>query len=387
MSIAVGQAWQQQRESRPQMLIIAWFATFAAFLLFLASIAVFGRAGDGEPSASIDVSWPPLSVAKSRPPQHAALAAPRQAPAVPAASPAVPPVAVAPPNAPAAPPAAAQAPGVPGKIDKPIYAGTALIADPALLEETDQGPIPRIAADGRKPMAVYAPPVAADHATKLAIIVTGLGLSAKATSAALDALPSGVTLAFAPYADDVQNWTTQARSKGHEVLLEVPMEPYDFPDSDPGPHTLRVAASEESNTTRLVWSLSRFTGYAGVTNLLGERFLADPDALAPMLTYLTRRGLLFFDGSSSEHSVAPDVARQAGATYLHSAVTIDAIESAMEIDARLSDVETRARTEGAAAGTGFAYPVTISRIANWARGLPGRGFVLVPASAIVGVAK
>ena len=81
-----------------------------------------------------------------------------------------------------------------------------------------------------------------------------------------------MTLAFAPYADDVQRWVAKARELGHEVLLEVPMEPFDFPDSDPGPHTLRSGASEDANIRKLTWSLTRFTGYAGITNLLGGPF-------------------------------------------------------------------------------------------------------------------
>jgi polysaccharide deacetylase 2 family uncharacterized protein YibQ len=59
----------------------------------------------------------------------------------------------------------------------------------------------------------------------------------------------------------------------------------------------------------------------------------------------------------------------------------------MEIDARLSELEKLARTNGSAAATGFLLPVTIDRVANWAEGLEGRGFVLVPASAIVAPSK
>ena len=88
-------------------------------------------------------------------------------------------------------------------------------------------------------MTAYAAP-AARGKFRIAIVVSGLGISAKATSAALASLPPGVTLGFAPYAGDVQHWVNQARQFGHEVLLEVPMEPFDFPDSDPGPHTLRA---------------------------------------------------------------------------------------------------------------------------------------------------
>lgn len=271
-----------------------------------------------------------------------------------------------------------------GPVTKPIYAGKALIADPALVDNTAQGPLPRVADDGRKPMTAYAAPVAMDGKKfKIAIVVNGLGMSAQATKAALDALPAGVTLGFAPYASDVSQWVSEARAKGHEVLLEIPMEPFDFPDSDPGPHTLRAGQEEDANLQRLNWALSRFTGYAGVTNLLGQRFLSDTDAMAPVLTALNRRGLYFFDNGAANQSVLPTVASQLGMPAAQSGAALDTIQTALEIDHRLSELETQARANGSAVGSAFLYPVSIARIAEWARGLQSRGFVLVPVSAIV----
>src|SRR6201996_9555269 len=215
---------------------------------------------------------------------------------------------------------------VTGPVTQPVYAGKTLLADPALVENTPQGALPRIADDGRKPMTAYAAPVAmADKKFKIAIVVNGLGMSALATKAALDALPSGVTLGFAPYASDVSQWVAQARARGHEVLLEIPMEPFDFPDSDPGPHTLRAGQEEDANTQRLDWALSRFTGYAGVTNLLGQRFLSDSDALSPMMTDLTRRGLYFYDNGAAAQSVSPDVAGRQGTAFVQATTTLDSI--------------------------------------------------------------
>jgi polysaccharide deacetylase 2 family uncharacterized protein YibQ len=287
--------------------------------------------------------------------------------------------------APPAPPANTDG-AVVGPVTAPIYAGKALVADPALSENTAQGPLPRIADDGRKPMTAYAAP-ASTGKFRIAIVVGGLGVSASATKAALDALPAGVTLGFAPYASDVSQWATQARARGHETLLEIPMEPYDFPDSDPGPHTLRSGQDEDANIQRLTWALTRFTGYAGVTNLLGQRFLSDSDALSPTLTYLNRRGLYFFDNGSAAQSVAPTVAGQVGIPIAQSAATIDTIQTALEIDRRLSDLETQARANGSAVGSAFLYPVSIARIAAWAKGLQARGFVLVPVSAILPAQK
>jgi hypothetical protein len=271
-----------------------------------------------------------------------------------------------------------------GPVTKPVYAGKALLADPALVENTAQGPLPRIADDGRKPMTAYAAPAPAAAKLKIAIVVSGLGISAIATKAALDALPAGVTLGFAPYAGDVGQWVEQARAKGHEVLLEIPMEPFDFPDSDPGPHTLRAGQDEDTNIQRLTWALTRFTGYAGVTNLLGQRFLSDAEALSPTLTYLNRRGLYFFDNGAASQSVLPTVAGQLGMPAVQSGAALDTIQTALEIDHRLSELETQARANGSAVGSAFLYPVSIARITAWARSLESRGFVLVPVSAIVG---
>lgn len=378
-------------------LAFAYFLLFAMVLGAVGYIVAFGRSADGDPVVQLELhpvaarpaAPPPVKKASAQPNVNLIGAGPQPStPAFPAPA-AAPPLATQPQPATAPPAANTILPPqmVPSTITRPVVVGRALIADPALIEQTEQGPLPRIADDGRTPMSAYAPPVAPSKAPRIAIVVSGLGFSAKSTAAAIQGLPPGVTLAFAPYADDVQRWVTEARRTGHEVLLEVPMEPYDFPDSDPGPHTLRAAVGEESNTQRLVWSLTRFTGYAGITNLLGGRFLADSDSLEPVMTYLSRRGLLFFDSGPQSRSIAPDIARRISAPYVQSAVTLDTIQTGMEIDARLSELEKLARTNGSAAGTGFLYPVTIDRVANWAQGLAGRGFVLVPASAIIAPSK
>ena len=165
------------------------------------------------------------------------------------------------------------------------------------------------------------------------------------------------------------------------------MEPFDFPDSDPGPHTLRAGVDEDSNLQRLTWSLSRFTGYAGITNLLGQRFLSDSEVMSPTMTYLARRGLYFYDNGVSAQSVAPQVASASAAAFAQSNETLDGIQTALEIDRHLSALEDEARAHGSAIGSGFLYPVTVERVAAWSKTLAGRGFVLVPVSAIVNAPK
>src|SRR5258706_1156655 len=263
---------------------------------------------------------------------------------------------------------------LPPPTTRPLYAGKVLLADPALIENSIRGPLPRIADDGRKPMTVYAAPAPAGAKFKIAVVVNGLGRSPTATKTALDSLPAGVTLGFTPYAGDAGQWAAQARERGHEVLLQVPMEPADFPESDPGPHTLRASQDEEANIQRLAWAMTRFTGYAGVTNLLGQRFLSDSEALSPALTYLKRRGLYFFDNGAATQSVAPMVAGQVGISAAQSGAPLDSVQNPSEIDRRLSELETQARANGTAVGTALLFPATVARLAARAPGVQSRGF-------------
>jgi len=350
----------------PHPLALSYLALFAALIVLAAGVSFLGDPHAGDPVVMVALPGP----SQPHSAQQTAPSAPTQQARPPAAA-----TQLLPTDSP------------PQKITQQVYAGGALVADPALVENTPVGPLPRIADDGTTPMRAYAPAAISDGRPRIAIVIGGLGISAKATEAALKGLPSGVTLAFAPYAADTQRWVAQARKQGHEVLLEIPMEPYDFPDSDPGPHTLRSGAGEDSNTERMVWALTRFSGYAGVTNLLGGRFMADASSLEPMLTYLARRGLMFYDNGVATHSAAPDVASRVGVAFAQSDSTIDKIQTAMEIDRKLSALEAQARANGSAAGSGQIYPVTIERVKSWAQGLSGRGFVLAPASAIVTQSK
>jgi|GEM_PF-784659 len=274
------------------------------------------------------------------------------------------------------------------QVMRPLYAGAALVADPTLVENTPQGPLPRISATGRTPLAAYAGRAAPPSGKpKIAIVMLGFGASADATTSALAALPPAVTVGFAPRSNDMQNLVNEARSRGHEVLLQLPMEPADYPDSDPGPHTLRAGQGASANLQHLAWALTRFTGYVGVANDSGARFLSNSEALEPVMTYLTRRGLMFYDGGSTPKSASPDLARQAGTAFARGSLAIDQVQDSAAIDRALSDLEAKARAQGSAAGTAFLYPVSVDRVVQWSRSLASRGFVLVPASAIVEPSK
>ena len=262
--------------------------------------------------------------------------------------------------------------------------------DSRLLELTRHGLIPKVASDGSRAFEVYARPVAKSgkpDAPRIAIVVTGLGIGAAATSDAITKLPGAVTLAFAPYGADIERSVTRARKQGHEVLLQVPMEPFDYPDNDPGPQTLLTSLPADQNIDRLYWTMSRVQGYVGVANYMGARFTAAEGAMTPVLKEVAKRGLLYVDDGAATRSLAGQIAGANSLPFAKPDVVLDALPTPADISKAIAKLETIARDKGQAVGVISALPAVIDRIAQWAKTAEGRGFLLVPISAAAGKEK
>lgn len=256
-----------------------------------------------------------------------------------------------------------------------------------LVEESQYGPLPRIATDGRRSIDVYARPSRYAVATpgappRVAVLLTGLGLPDGAAPDVLKGLPPAISVAYGAYGRSLQDGVSKVRADGHEVLLQIPLEPENYPTQDPGPHTLLTTLPPEDNLKRLQWLMSRYTGYVGVTNHMGAKFETTPESLQPVLEELKRRGLLFVDDGSAAQSATRNIGDAIGLEYSIASVRIEG-QSAAEIAKQLAQLETEASTRGAAIGVARANPVTVKQLADWAGKLEAKGIVLVPVSAAV----
>lgn len=301
------------------------------------------------------------------------------------------------------PPTAAQAPAqpraegpaiikVPPQPDQPIVlrdptsvaqdTRTAHMPDRALIEESAHGPLPARAADGRRPVDVYARPWSGARGAKVAIVIGGMGVSQTGTQSAITKLPPEVTLAFAPQGNSLDRWMQDARRRGHELVLQIPLEPFDYPNVDPGRNTLTVEADADENLDALHASLGRMTNYVGVVNYMGARFLAEPAAVSPLMGELSRRGLLFLDDGSTARSLAGEQALANRVPFAAADAAIDAQRDRPAILKKLDELERTARARGHALGIGFAFDTTVDAVAQWAAEARRRGIEIVPVSAL-----
>jgi len=244
------------------------------------------------------------------------------------------------------------------------------------------GRIPAIAPNGAKAVTSYNRPYKPVAGKKpVSVIIGGLGVNRSLTQQAINDLPADVTLSFAAHTTGLQGWIDQARARGHEVLIELPMESTSFDSSERGAdRALLASRNTASNTRNLDWLLSRAQGYFAVTNYNGDLFLTRADAAAPILDRLAKAGLGFiYDGSENTPSLGA-LSQSAGLPFAKGYNLIDPEQDSDRIQSELSRLADTARASGGQIGVGFAYPETIEAVKSWTRTLDGQGLVLAPAS-------
>ena len=333
------------------------------------------------PPATATAEAPAAPPAPVPPPTSPApVAAPTVTPVPPSApvsappDPAPPPVAPAPPPL-AAPPAGRVAAEPAGPIPRP---------DPALLEDSRHGPLPRVGPDGRTPIRAYSRAFPRDDTRpRIGLVVGGIGLSGALSEEAIRRLPPAVALAVSPYAARTEPLAERARARGMELLIALPLEPTGYPLNDPGPRALLTTLSVPENADNLLWVLTRLQGYVGAVGALGqmrgERFAQMPGMLGQLQEVLRDRGLLYVDPRPNPPAGTPS--RAFGRT---ADVVVDDPATRGEIERRLAELERLARERGSALGVaGDASPVLVERVAAWAAGLEERGAVLAPVTALI----
>lgn len=257
------------------------------------------------------------------------------------------------------------------------------VSSNGLYASASAGRVPVISDDGRSVATSYARPFAnPEGKPTVSLIVRGLGSPSlrRYTKAAIEELPPEVTLSFVASASGLSSLVSQAQDAGHEVLIELPMEPYEDGRLTPLPQRLNTNLSSADITARLEWQLARTRGYFGVLNHQGAKFATNSEAVAPIMASLARRGIAFIEDGSLPESVFAESAGHARTDYAKANLVIDTRKDAANIETQLLTLESIALTEGQSVGTGFPYPVTLDTVTAWAGRLEAKGILLAPAS-------
>ncbi len=219
----------------------------------------------------------------------------------------------------------------------------------------------------------------------IAVVIDDMGIDRK-RSARVIGFRGPLTLSFLAYADDLGTQTAAAAAAGHELLVHLSMEP-DSATVDPGPNVLMSGLEPGELRRRLRWGLSRFEAYVGINNHMGSRFTADAAGMTVVMEEIKSRGLLFLDSRTTDKTVAAALARRAGVPFAERNIFLDHVDDVATVQGRLAELERLARRTGFAVAIGHPRDATLTALAAWLEEVEGRGFVLVPLTAVVDLAR
>jgi uncharacterized protein len=217
---------------------------------------------------------------------------------------------------------------------------------------------------------------------RVALLLRGVGRNDADSADAIGSLPSAIALGFWPYNSEGGRLAARARDRGHEVIVQLPLEPADYPARAVGPNTLMTTLPPEQNAERLEAVLKRFEGHSGVTNLMGGKMLNDKGPLKAVLEELKARGLIYVGESTSNHATVRELAREINLRFNAADVLIDAQPAPEAIDKALTRLVAIARQRGSAIGIGSATAMTVQQVHEWADTLAAQGVALVPVGAL-----
>ena len=214
----------------------------------------------------------------------------------------------------------------------------------------------------------------------VAVVIDDVGLDRPRSKRAWE-LPGPLTMSFLPYAKDLREQAKAARTKGHELMLHLPMEPNGR--SDPGPGALLVSLTDAELRQRTTAALDSFDGYVGVNNHMGSRFTAFKPGMETVLRQFKGRGLMFLDSRTTAQSVGDQLAQEMGLPSIVRHVFLDDDESLDSVRRKLAEAEALARRQGFVVVIGHPHEATLQALGEWLPGVQGKGLALAPATAVL----
>lgn len=209
------------------------------------------------------------------------------------------------------------------------------------------------------------PPLPADPAPRLTIVLSGMGMDKAATAQAL-ALPLPVTFAVLPFAPEAAATAQAAHEAGREVLVAVPMETRQSPFVKAGPGEVTTSMSEEEMRILLDDALGHVPYASGAVNHMGSRLTANRTASRRFCEILARSGLYALDDRTHEESLLYAEARRRGLPAWRRTLRLNegpASEAAAL--SLLKEAEETARAKGHAVVIGNPDPQILAALKRW----------------------
>lgn len=246
---------------------------------------------------------------------------------------------------------------------KPVQPDRPAATAPPPVEPSTPKPVPkepdRIASVAPIPKTIPPPvkPEPSPTIAQVAIVIDDFGQDLGAAKKFLN-IPLAITYSILPFQAHSQEILQLAASRGHEVILHLPMEPVEYPRINPGRGALLVAMSENKIRQTVETALDAYPNIAGVNNHMGSKFTKQADAMKVVLAELKRRGLYFLDSFTTDQSVGYSLARELNVPTRRRDIFLDHENTETFVRSQIQQLIRRAKLQGSAVAIGHPYDTT-----------------------------
>lgn len=233
-------------------------------------------------------------------------------------------------------------------------------------------------AEARHPPRTPHPPATG---ARLAIILDDVGSDPSAVDA-IFSLHYPLTLSVLPDHPHSTQIAEEARRRGYQVMLHVPME--SVANETPETQELRPGMSAADISAALGSMLASVPGAVGVNNHQGSLATSNVQLMAELMPLLRTHHLFFIDSRTTAATVAYDQAQSAGVPSASRNVPfLDDVQERGAIRRQLELAFKDAREKHEAIAIGHPHAETLHALAEVLPEAEGRGVRLVHASDLV----
>ncbi len=215
---------------------------------------------------------------------------------------------------------------------------------------------------GRKRMPLTLPAATVRKRAMVAIVIDDFGYNMNNVDAFFD-MKMPITLAVLPQQRYSREIAERARSRGHEVILHLPMESW-RPEAKEEADTIRAGMSDAEIVAGLKKEIADIPGLSGVSNHQGSKATEDRDVMTDVMRYLKKNDLYFFDSFTTAKSVGREVASETGARFARRNKFLDNDNDEASIEKQLAELKTMALARGRAIAIGHDRKTTVAVLAK-----------------------
>ena len=217
---------------------------------------------------------------------------------------------------------------------------------------------------------------------QLAIVIDDIGYDLAAVNRLLGTkIP--ITFAILPHCPYSAQAAEKAHEAGREILLHLPMEPYGYPEKNPGEGAMYLSMSREELKMEIERDIRSVPHIIGANNHMGSRFMEDGALVEVILDSLKNHNLFFVDSMTTSHSKGSAVAKKVGIGHATRDVFIDNGQNFDETFGILNDIIDTRDDWTSLTLIGHPHNSTIEAIEQAVPLLKQKGIRVVPVSRMI----